>query len=104
MRRVLVEHARARHRQKRGGIQERVILDDVELASPAPDEKLLRVDEALTKLETAHPDWARIVVMKYFGGMTHAEIAVALDLGERSVNRHWMCAKAWLYREMHPEA
>ncbi|MBN2163360.1 MAG: sigma-70 family RNA polymerase sigma factor [Pontiellaceae bacterium] len=97
MRRILVEHARRKNRQKRGGSRRRMNLEISEMAGVEPDEKILMVEEALTHLERLHPDWAQIVVMKYFGGMTQPEIAAALGMGERSVRRYWTCARVWLY-------
>lgn len=105
MRRILVEHARAKSRLKRGGENLRQVdLEALDQVVTAPDEKILRVDEALGALEKSHSEWARVVEMKYFGGMSHAEIAASLNLSERSVVRHWACARAWLYRwiQAHP--
>ena len=100
MRRILVEHARRKARLKHGGGQERLNIEDLELAAVAPDEKILLVEEALKKLERSNPERARVVVAKFFGGMTNKEVADTLDIGERSVDRHWMCAKAWLFQEL----
>lgn len=103
MRRILVEHARRKHRLKRGGSRQRVDLEISELADAEADEKILLVEDALTQLEQVHPEWAKIVVMKYFGGMTQPEIAEALGMGERSVRRYWSCARAWLYDRIRSE-
>ena len=103
MRRILVEHARHKMRLKRGGVRQRVDLEISELAGAEADEKILLVEDALTQLEQVHPEWAQIVVMKYFGGMTQPEIAEALDMGERSVRRYWSCARAWLYDHIQSE-
>lgn len=65
-----------------------------------PDEKILLIDEALEQLEQVHPNWARVVVMKYFGGMRNKEAAEILGMGERSVERYWACARAWLYKQI----
>jgi len=97
MRRILVEHARRKARLKQGGGQQRLNIEDVELAEAAPDEKILLVDDALEALERTNPERAQVVVMKFFGGMTNKEVADTLGIGERSVDRHWMCAKAWLF-------
>jgi len=104
MRRILVEHARRKARQKHGGGQERLNILDLDLAEAAPDEKILLVDEALESLERSHPERARVVVMKFFGGMTNREVADALDISERSVDRHWVCAKAWLFQKLQEAA
>jgi RNA polymerase sigma factor (TIGR02999 family) len=104
MRRILIERARHKARIKHGGGTERVDVGQIEaLAETTPDEKLLLIDEALKHLETAHPERARIVVLKYFGGLTNREVAQALGIGERSVDRHWLCAKNWLYRKLRDE-
>lgn len=103
MRHILVEHARRKHRLKRGGSRRRVDLEITDLADSITDEKILMVEEALIQLEQVHPEWAQIVVMKYFGGMTQPEIAETLDMGERSVRRYWSCARAWLYERIRAE-
>jgi RNA polymerase sigma factor (TIGR02999 family) len=105
MRRILVEHARRKARLKHGGGQERVNIENLELAdASAPDEKILLVDEALEQLERSNPERARVVVMKFFGGMTNKEVADMLGIGERSVDRHWVCAKAWLFQKLQEAA
>jgi RNA polymerase sigma factor (TIGR02999 family) len=101
MRRILIDHARRKSRLKHGGGQERLNIDDLELATTTPDEKVLLVNEALKQLETEHPDRARVVMLKFFGGLTNLEVAETLGIGERSVDRHWVCAKAWLYRHLN---
>lgn len=103
MRRILVEHARRKNQVKRGGDQLRVDIDAIELADANTNEKVLLVDEALKELEREDPQRARIVVMKFFGGMTNSEVAEALELCERSVYRHWACAKSWLFDRISPE-
>ncbi len=103
MRRILVEHARRKSRLKYGGGQERLDIADLELAETAPDEKILLVNEALEQLEKVHPERARIVVLKYFGGMTNKEVAENLGIGERSVDRHWVCAKTWLFHKIQEQ-
>lgn len=100
MRRILIEHARRKARLKYGGGQRRLNIDDLDLAGAAPDEKMLLVDEALEELEKQHPERARVVVLKYFGGLTNKEAADVLGIGERTVNRHWVCAKTWLFQRI----
>lgn len=100
MRRILVEHARRKGRLKHGGGQQRLDIEGLELAEPQPDKKILLVDEALEHLERSNPERARVVVLKFFGGLTNKEVAETLDIGERSVDRHWVCAKAWLYQKL----
>jgi len=100
MRRILVEHARRKSRLKHGGGQLRMNIEDLDLAESAPDEKILLVDDALEKLERSNPERSRVVVMKFFGGMTNKEVADTMGIGERSVDRHWVCAKAWLFQNL----
>jgi RNA polymerase sigma factor (TIGR02999 family) len=100
MRRILVEHARRKARLKHGGGQQRLNIEEFELAEVAPDDKILLVDDALEQLERSHPERAKVVVLKFFGGMTNKEVAETLDMGERSVDRHWVCAKAWLFQKL----
>jgi len=100
MRRILIEHARRRLRLKRGGNQQHVDLDHVELISAIPDDKLLLVHEALEQLEREDARKARVVLMKFFGGMTNLEIAHVLGVTERTVDRQWAYAKAWLFQKI----
>jgi len=102
MRRILIDHARRKSALKHGGGQQRLdmeSLDQSELDMDASDvnDKILMVEEALKQMEEVYPLWAKVVVMKYFGGMTEKEIAETLQIGERSVRRYWVCAKAWLF-------
>jgi RNA polymerase sigma factor (TIGR02999 family) len=101
MRHVLIDHLRARSRLKRGGGQPRLDIDGIELASTSPDEKVLLIDEALKQLQVEHPDKARVVVLKFFGGLTDREAAVSLGVTERTIERYWAYAKAWLVRHIH---
>lgn len=106
MRRLLVERARARHAAKRGGQQVQVTLDDhllsVRPADDAPD--LLELDRALDKLARLDPQQARIVELRYFGGLSVEETAEALGVSPATVKRHWTIAKAWLLREIQGPA
>lgn len=104
MRRILIEHARRKSALKHGGGQQRLNIEDLECAAPTPDEKMLLVDAALEELAKSHPERAKIVVMKFFGGMTNEEVADALGIGERTVYRHWECAKLWLFDKLSGEA
>ncbi len=98
MRRILVDTARRKARLKRGGGMERLNLDAVEIAQSTPDEDILLIDEALEHLEKLDEERARVVVLKFFGGLTNAEVGQNLGIGERTVDRHWSFAKAWLLR------
>lgn len=104
MRRILVDHARARARQKRGGIQDqapgRVALDDALLIAFERDAGLLDLDVALEKLAQLSQERARIVEMRFFGGLTTEEIATVLNTSVSTVNREWRYSRAWLYREL----
>jgi RNA polymerase sigma factor (TIGR02999 family) len=104
MRRILIENARRKSRLKRGGGQIRVELEGLELAAASPDEQVLLLDEALAKLQAQDPQKARIVVMKFFGGMPGREIAEVLGVTERTVERQWAFAKAWLLSEIRKAA
>lgn len=103
MRRILVEHARRKSRLKYGGGQQRLNIEDLELAEAGADEKMLLVNDALKQLELENPERAKVVVLKYFGGMTNKETAETLGIGERSVDRHWACAKTWLYQKIREQ-
>jgi RNA polymerase sigma factor (TIGR02999 family) len=100
MRRILIERARRKARLKRGSGQAPLNIDDFELTAPPPDERVLLVEEALQKLEAHDPSLARIVTLKFFGGLTNQEVGEVLGVGERTVLNHWSYAKAWLLRNI----
>lgn len=101
MRRILIDQARRKARLRHGGGQMRVDPDAIEeLASPTPNDELIRIDEGLGELEKIHPLQARVVEAKFFGGLTSAEVAESLGIGVRSVERQWALAKIWLLRWM----
>jgi len=100
MRRILVDRARRKARLKHGGGQERLNIEELELAEVATDDKILFVDDALEQLERSHPERAKVVVLKFFAGMTNKETADTLGINERSVDRHWVCARAWLFQKL----
>jgi RNA polymerase sigma factor (TIGR02999 family) len=100
MRRILVENARRKSRLKRGGDRVRLDIDDLDLATTTPDEKVLLMDEALEQLQVEDPEKARIVVLKFFGGLTNQEVAKNLGVTERTVERQWAYAKAWLFQKI----
>ena len=99
MRHILVDDARRRGREKRGGNRSRVPFDEGMLVSPTHDD-ILAIDEALEKLALANDLRARIVEMRFFAGMTVEEVAQAIGISKRSVEGHWTFAKAWLRREI----
>jgi RNA polymerase sigma factor (TIGR02999 family) len=100
MREILIEHARARSARKRGGSAVRLTLDDVLAPTLSPTIDVLALDEALERLARLDERHARVVELRYFGGMSVEETAVALDLSPATVKRAWTLARAWLYREL----
>jgi RNA polymerase sigma factor (TIGR02999 family) len=102
MRRILVDHARRRHSNKRNGGETPLTLDTVEeiVASPVPDEEMLALDAALEQLSTFDQRQARVVELRFFGGLSIDETAQVLDLSPTTVKREWTTARAWLYREI----
>jgi len=98
MRWILVDHARARHAAKRQG-KTMVTLGD-EADSQARELDLISIDKALHELATADPRQARIVELRFFGGLTLEEVASTLDMSLRNVNRQWRLARAWLYERV----
>ena len=82
----------------------RVELDAVEIPLPEDDMLILQVHEALGRLELEHPQKAEVVKLRFFVGLDRAEVAAILGISERTVQRHWTFAKAWLYREMRSQA
>lgn len=101
MRRILIERARRRHAQRHGGGQERVDLEQVDLAGTAQaDRRLLALDEALEKFTQEHPRKAELVRLRYFAGLSHEEAAAALGIAVPTAKQWWAYAKAWLYREI----
>jgi RNA polymerase sigma factor (TIGR02999 family) len=103
MRRVLIDYARQRTAQKRGGVQMRVELDDIEVAAEGRAEQLVALDEALTALAVSNPRLARVVDCRFFGGMSQEETALALQLTPRTVRRDWTKARMWLAMAMDSE-
>ena len=100
MRRILIENARRKARLKRGGNPLRLDLEQVELSATTPDEKVLLIDDALERLQLEDPEKARVVVLKFFVGLTNQEVAENLGVTERTVERHWAYAKAWLFQSI----
>lgn len=100
MRRILIDKARRKSRLKHGGGQVRLDIDHIELAETTPDDNILLINEALQWLEQEDPEQARVVVLKFFGGLTNAEVAETLGMAERTVDRQWACAKARLFRRI----
>jgi len=103
MREILIEHARGRGARKRGGGAVRLTLDDVTAPVAAPSIDVLALDEALQRLARLDERHARVVELRYFGGLSVEETAAALDLSPATVKRAWTLARAWLYRELAGE-
>ena len=100
MRRILVDHARAHRALKRGGRREDVPLDEVMVSAPEQAVDVLLLDEALARLAAVDPRQARLVELRFFGGLTVEETAAVLDMSATTVKREWRVARAWLHREM----
>jgi len=101
IRRILVDHARHRGRDKRGGDAVRLSLDDVPtIADDGPSTDLIALDDALQRFAEAEPQRARVIELRFFGGLTGEEIAAVMDIDRRTVTRYWLHGRAWLYRDM----
>jgi len=103
MRRILVEHARARCSQKRGGDAVRIPFEEVENFCDGRPEEMLALDTALLEYAKIDPEKAKLVELRYFGGLEVQEIARLLKISIPTVNRHWRLARAWLAAELRPE-
>ena len=101
MRNLLVDRARARSAEKRGGRNNQVALDEGDLVAPAQMDEVLELNEALDKLTQIDPRKSKIIEMRYFGGMSVEETAAVLELSPITIKREWLKARAWLYREMN---
>jgi len=101
MRRILVDYARRHLREKRGGGQAKVSLDEAPIVSPDRPNRMLAIDESLSRLEKLDARQARIVELRYFGGLTIEEAAQVLGVSPTTVRREWTSAKAWLYGELN---
>jgi RNA polymerase sigma factor (TIGR02999 family) len=105
MRRVLVDIARRRRAERRGGPDAlRVSVDDIEVAAPEPDAGLLAIDEALRELAAHDPRKASVVELRFFGGLSMEETATTLGISLRTAQNDWAFARAWLHRELTREA
>jgi len=101
MRRILVDAARARGSHKRGGGAAKVNVDETALLLPQRDSSLVALDEALEAFSTVAPRQAKVVELRYFGGLSEEEIAEVLKISSRTVRRDWEFAKSWLARELN---
>jgi RNA polymerase sigma factor (TIGR02999 family) len=104
MRRVLINRARDKKRAKRGGECHRVDLDHIEIALDTDDEELIALDDALSKLAVEDPEAARLVNLRFFAGLSVRDAAVFLGLSQRTAERQWTYARAWLYARLRQDA
>jgi RNA polymerase sigma factor (TIGR02999 family) len=100
MRRILIDRARRKRAVRHGGDQQRVELEDVDLAAATDDDQLLAVSDAIDKLAAQHKVEAELVKLRYFVGMTNEEVAEVLGISLRTAKYYWTHARAWLYSEM----
>jgi RNA polymerase sigma factor (TIGR02999 family) len=100
MRRILVENARRKQRPKHGGHLERLDVEEVEIACPLPDDQMLAVDEALDRLAAVNAQAAEVVKLRFFAGLTEAQVAEHQGVSVATVGRIWAFARAWLYHEI----
>ena len=103
MRRILLNRARDKGRQKRGGDRQRVDLDQVAVADNASDDQVIAVDEALQRLADQNQPCAELVKLRFFTGLTMEEAAAALGIAPRTAHRYWVFARAWLYDALRPD-
>lgn len=100
MRRILVDHARAHNAEKRGGLQQKLVLDDALGIAQQDGLDLVALDGALQNLARTYPRKSEVVELKFFGGLEAKDIAEVLQVSEKTVLRDWTFAKLWLYREL----
>ena len=100
IRRILVDHARAQQRNKRGGGAQTIVLDEALHHAAERGVEMIALDDALNGLEKLDPEQSRIVELRFFAGLTVEETAEALHVSRATVNRHWVTARAWLIREL----
>jgi RNA polymerase sigma factor (TIGR02999 family) len=100
MREILVDHARRHKAAKRGGNRHRIAFDVELLAESSPDIDLLALEDALTKLTKLDPRQAKMIELRFFGGLSVAEVAKVMGISKRSVEREWTMVRAWLRREL----
>jgi RNA polymerase sigma factor (TIGR02999 family) len=103
MRQILVSYARSNRAQKRGGGVAKIELDETAIISPEQSKEIVDLHEALERLDTLDSRKARVVELKYFGGLNHDEIAEVMKVSTITVRRDWVFAKAWLHNELHRE-
>ena len=102
MRRILIDRARRKRAVRHGGDQQRVEVQELDLASPTDDDQLLAVNEALDKLATQHKGEAELAKLRYFVVMTNDEAAEMLGISPRTAKYYWTHARTWLFRKIEP--
>jgi len=100
MRRILIGRARRKSRLKRGSGQALLDIANLDVIAAMPDDKVLLVDEALEQLKLEDPEKAKIVLLKFFAGLTNEQTAEIMNVNERTVRRQWEFAKAWLFERI----
>jgi RNA polymerase sigma factor (TIGR02999 family) len=103
MRRILIERARRKSRLKRGSGQALLDIADLDVIAAMPDDKILLVDEALEQLKLEDPEKSKVVMLKFFAGLTNEQVAEIMNVNERTVRRQWEFAKAWLFDRIRGE-
>jgi RNA polymerase sigma factor (TIGR02999 family) len=104
MRRILIDRARAKRSEKRGGDRKQIDIDAIDLATNAAPDQLLAVDDALAKLARQDPAAARLVELRYFAGLTIEDAGKTLGISTATAYRHWNYARAWLHAELRETA
>jgi len=104
MRHIVIENARRKSRLKHGGDQVRLDIETLEITEVPLDDSVLMIDDALERLKAESPERARVVVLKFFGGLTNREVAETLGVTERTVERQWAYAKVWLCEKIREQA
>jgi RNA polymerase sigma factor (TIGR02999 family) len=104
MRRILIEHARAKNAVKRGAGFERVNFEDLDVAMLAEGGEFLRLNDALEMLEREDADAAQVVKLRFFAGLTNEEVGRVLGVTDRTAKRYWTFARAWLFQELRSQS
>jgi RNA polymerase sigma factor (TIGR02999 family) len=100
MRRILIDRARSKGAERNGGKLVRVDLDEAEIAAPVEESEIFEIHESLDLLAAQHPQWAELVKLRYFVGLTIPETADVLGISTPTAERHWAMARVWLFREI----
>ncbi len=103
MRRILIDRARRKQAEKRGGGVQLLQLDDITVAEEAPADELLAINEAIDRFEKIKPEAAELLKLRFFVGLKNEEAAATMGISERTAKRHWAFARAWLFSELKPD-